>query len=149
MLAFCLTKPVRQSGLRLSCFIMPFLLAVSSLFLLYKCWGNANHRKPWWGPFMINLFFYKCIPSNGRQKSKVKVSHGQLCDAWTVARRRLRYPRNSPGKNAGVGCHFSLQCEKRSGQKNGRIPGDGIFKRQYWQIGIVEKQGPSKEEGLF
>ncbi|XDC70840.1 hypothetical protein R6Z07F_002013 [Ovis aries] len=25
---------------------------------------------------------------------------------------RLRYPRDSPGKNTGVGCHFLLQCMK-------------------------------------
>ena len=34
-----------------------------------------------------------------------------LCDPidWTMQRTRLPRPRDSPGKNTGVGCHFLLQ----------------------------------------
>ena len=41
-----------------------------------------------------------------------RFSHVRLCvTPWTVAH-RLLCPRNSPGKNTGVGCHFLLQCMK-------------------------------------
>ena len=38
-----------------------------------------------------------------------------MCDSVRPHRRqptRLRRPRDSPGKNTGVGCHFLLQCLK-------------------------------------
>ena len=30
---------------------------------------------------------------------------------------RLPHPRDSPGKNTGVGCHFLLQCMKVNSEK--------------------------------
>ena len=63
---------------------------------------------------------------------------------------RHLYPWNSPGKNTGVGCHFLIQWETKSGQRNGHIPGDGIFKRQYWQIRIMWENGdPARKRGYF
>ena len=35
-----------------------------------------------------------------------------LCDPIDNSPTRLRCPWDSPGKNAGVGCHFPLQCMK-------------------------------------
>ena len=35
-----------------------------------------------------------------------------LCDPRGLQPTRLLHPRDSPGKNTGVGCHFLLQCMK-------------------------------------
>ena len=37
-------------------------------------------------------------------------SHVRLCAVHRQQPTRLRHPRDSPGKNTGVGCHFLLQC---------------------------------------
>ena len=37
-------------------------------------------------------------------------SHVRLCTTPQMAAPRLLHPWDSPGKNAGVGCHFLLQC---------------------------------------
>ena len=39
-------------------------------------------------------------------------SHVRLCATPYTAATRLPRPRDSPGKNTGVGCHFLLQCMK-------------------------------------
>ena len=61
---------------------------------------------------------------------------------------RLLRPRDSPGKNTGVGCHFLLQCVKVKSESefaqscpavsdpmNCSLPGSsahGIFGQEYW-----------------
>ena len=39
-------------------------------------------------------------------------SHARLCETPETAAHQAPRPRDSPGKNTGVGCHFLLQCMK-------------------------------------
>ena len=39
-------------------------------------------------------------------------SRVQLCATPQTAAHQAPHPRDSPGKNTGVGCHFLLQCVK-------------------------------------
>ena len=41
-----------------------------------------------------------------------RFSHVRLCATHRRQPTRLPHPWGSPGKNAGVGCHFLLQCMK-------------------------------------
>ena len=46
-------------------------------------------------------------------------SRVRLCATPYTAATRLPRPRDSPGKNTGVGCHFLLQCMKVKSESEG------------------------------
>ena len=75
---------------------------------------------------------------------------------------RLPRPRDSPGKNTGVGCHFLLQCMKVKSESevaqlcptfsypmDCSLPGSsvlGIFRQQYWSgVPLPSPRGGSKK----
>ena len=45
-------------------------------------------------------------------------SHVQLCATPQMEAHQAPPPRDSPGKNTGVGCHFLLQCMKVKSEKD-------------------------------
>ena len=53
-----------------------------------------------WGAIVALLLLLSCF------------SRVQLCATHRRQPTRLLCPRDSPGKNSGVGCHFLLQCMK-------------------------------------
>ena len=75
---------------------------------------------------------------------------------------RLHHPRDSPGKNTGVGCHFLLQCMKvksesevaqscltHSDPMDCSLPGSsihGIFQQEYWSGVTLPSPKVNQEE---
>ena len=67
-----------------------------------------------WFQQFSELFGHKSLLAAAAAAAKPLQSCLTLCDPidWTMQRTRLRSPWDSPGKNAGVGCHFLLQYMK-------------------------------------
>jgi len=83
----------RKSFLRLQVFSYPSQSQAGNALMLL-----ITH--PWSGP----------VAPSAAAAAKSLQSCPTLCDRWQPT--RLPRPRDSPGKNTGVCCHFLLQCMK-------------------------------------
>ena len=105
---------------------------------------------------MIQQYFDYIVKMRLKIQTKLKsnllllshFSHVWLCVIPQTAATRLSRPRDSPGKNTGVGCHFLLQCMKVKSERevaqscptlsdpmDCSLPGSsihGIFQAKYW-----------------
>ena len=75
-----------------------------------QMWSNLLHS--WLNPQMWNALIgggVNCIPCIVCCCCLVNKSCPTLCDPHGLWPARLLYPRDFPGKNTGVGCHFLLQ----------------------------------------
>ena len=88
-------------------------MAESKVYIALGC-GPVEVSLPKWLPsFIFDLF--DVSDSILQFMLLLLLSHFsrvRLCVIPQMAATRLPRPRDSPGKNTGVGCHFLLQCMK-------------------------------------
>ena len=85
----------------------------SHVWLHAAPYTTAHQALPSLGFFRQEYWSELPYPSPVHESEKWKWSHSVVSDSVRPHRRqptRLPRPWDSPGKNAGVGCHFLLQC---------------------------------------
>ena len=103
------------------CFIFSKMITIAQVeALLYSIQGSSSSRL-WGGPPSITAFPLGLAEICGGEACAAPDGHaaGVSCSVVSSSvTARLLSPRDSPGKNTGVGCHFLLQGVVRTQGSN-------------------------------